>query len=291
MNEPRPIPAEDLALYAMQALPAEEMAAVAAALRENAQAQQELARIQGDLALLALSTDQQQPPAGSFERLKARMREDAPAATQAVATPTQAQVQMPSPVPSSPMPSSPITDTAYQVGPASYRRSKWATFTPWAIAAALAIACSILGYRVSSMNDALDGESRLVSNLAAKASHAQQVLEVLNAPDAQRVTLTTTKTPPAPVAHTVYLAERGALVMEASHLNPVPPGKTYELWVIPASGAAPVPAGTFTPNAEGYASVVLPNLPSGVAAKAFGITHEKAGGSSTPTPPILLSGE
>ena len=101
------------------------------------------------------------------------------------------------------------------------------------------------------MNDALDGESRLVANLAAKASHAQQVLEVLNAPDAQRVTLTATKTPPAPTAHTVYLADRGALVMEASNLKPVAAGKTYELWVIPASGAAPVPAGTFTPNARG----------------------------------------
>jgi len=287
MNEPGsipvPIPPEDLALYAMQALPADEMAAVAAALRDNPQAQQELARIQGDLALLALSTDQQRPPAGSFDRLKARVREADQTAAQPGATSAPPRIQMPSPMPS------PMTDTAYQVAPASSRRSKWATFTPWA--AALAIACSILGYRVSSMNDALDGASRLVSNLAAKASHAQQVLEVLNAPDAQRVTLTTTKTPPAPVAHTVYLAERGALVMEASHLNPVPAGKTYELWVMPASGAAPVPAGTFTPNAEGYASVVLPTLPSGVAAKAFGITIEKAGGSSTPTPPIVLSGE
>jgi anti-sigma-K factor RskA len=281
MNEPRPIPAEDLALYAMQALPAEEMAAVVAALRDNPQAQQELARIQGDLALLALSTDQQHPPAGSFDRLKARMREADQTAAQPVATPAPARMQMPSS----------MTDTAYEIAPASTRRSKWATFTPWAIAAALAIACSILGYRVSSMNDALDGESRLVSNLAAKASHAQQVLEVLNAPDAQRVILTTTKMPPAPVAHTVYLAERGALVMEASHLTPVPAGKTYELWVIPASGAAPVPAGTFTPNAEGYASLVLPTLPSGVAAKAFGITIEKAGGATTPTLPIVLSGE
>jgi anti-sigma-K factor RskA len=179
-----------------------------------------------------------------------------------------------------------------EIAPTPIRsRSKWATFTPWAIAACLAIACSILGYRVSSLNDALDGESRLVSNLAAKASHAQQVLEVLNAPDAQRVTLTGTKTPPAPTARTVYLADRGALMMEASNLKPVPAGKTYELWVIPASGAAPLPAGTFTPNAEGYASVVLPKLPSGVPAKAFGITLENTGGSNTPTAPILLSGE
>ncbi len=277
MNDPRSIPSpEDLALYAMQALSADEMAAVAAALRDNAPAQQELARIQGDLALLALSTEQQPAPAGAFDRLKARMRENTPATTVAA-----------KPVPTA-MP--PMTDTAYEIAPAASRRSKWTVFTPWAIAAALAIACSILGYRVSSMNDALDGESRLVSNLAAKASHAQQVLEVLNAPDAQRVTLTATQTAPAPTAHTVYLAERGALVMEASHLKPVPSGKTYELWVIPANGAAAVPAGTFLPNSEGYASLVLPSLPSGVQAKAFGITIENAAGSATPTLPIVLSG-
>jgi anti-sigma-K factor RskA len=266
MSDPRPIPSEDLALYAMQSLPAEEMAAMAAALRDNPQAQQELAQIQGDLALIALSAEQQPAPAGAFERLQARMRESAPNPE-------------------------PMTTTAYDISSVSTRRSRWATFTPWAIAAALAIACSILGYRVSSLNDALDGESRLVSNLAAKASHAQQVLEVLNAPDAQRVTLTTGKTPPAPTAHTVYLADRGALVMEASHLQPVPAGKAYELWVIPASGAAAIPAGTFRPNAEGYASIVLPTIPSGVPAKAFGITVENASGSATPTLPIVLSGE
>ena len=285
MNEsgsnPVPVSPEDLALYAMQALPAEEMAAVAAALRDNPQTQQELARIQGDLALLALSADQQPAPAGSFERLQARMRADGPPVAKEFATSAAASTPM----------EMMETSEAPRCEIAPPRRSKWATFTPWVIAACLAIACSILGYRVASLNDALDGESALVSNLAAKASHAQQVLEVLNSPDAQRVTLSATKIPPAPTAHTVYLPDRGALMMEANNLKPVPAGKTYELWVIPASGAAPLPAGTFTPNGEGYASVVLPKLPSGVPAKAFGITIENAGGSNTPTAPIILSGE
>jgi hypothetical protein len=281
MNEPRPNPAplsaEDLALYAIQALPAEEMAVIAAALRDNPQAQQELARIQGDLALLALSADQQPAPAGSFDRLRTRMREGG---EKDFATPAS----IPTPIE--------MPDIAYEMAPvSSSRRSRWATFTPWVIAACLAIACSILGYRVSSMNDALDGESRLVSNLAAKASHAQQVLEVLNAPDAQRVTLTAGKTSPAPTAHAVYLADRGALMLEANNLKPAPAGKAYELWVIPASGAAPIPAGTFWPNSEGYASVVLPKIPSGIPAKAFGITIENSSGSATPTSPIILSGE
>jgi anti-sigma-K factor RskA len=284
MNEPgsnpAPVSHEDLALYAMGSLPAEEMAAVTTALRESPQSRQELARIQDDLALLALSADQQSAPAGSFERFRARMHQAGPSVTKDFATPAAGLTPME------------MIETLPEVTPVSSpRRSKWALITPWAIAACLAIACSILGYRVSSMNDALDGESRLVSNLAAKASRAQQVLEVLNAPDAQRVTLTAAKTPPAPTAHAIYLAERGALMMEANNLKPVPAGKTYELWVIPASGAAPVPAGTFTPNADGYASVVLPKLPSGVIAKSFGITVENAGGSNTPTLPIVLSGE
>ena len=280
MNEPgsspAPISQEDLALYAMRSLPADEMTAVAAALRNNPQAQQELALIQDDLALLALSVDQQAAPAGSFERLQARMRETFQAG--ATSVPAGKPIEMPA------------TQAEIATLP-STGRSKWAVITPWLIAACLAIACAILGYRTASLNDALDGESALVSNLAAKASRAQQVLEVLNAPNAQRVTLAATKTPPAPTAHAVYLAERGALMMEANNLKPVPAGKTYELWVIPASGAAPVPAGTFTPNGEGYASVVLPKLPSGVPAKAFGITIENAGGSKTPTMPIVLSGE
>jgi hypothetical protein len=275
MNEPRPIPAEDLALYAMQALSADEMVAVAAALRDNPQAQQDLAEIQGDLALLALSSEQHAAPAGSFERLKARMDPSGDAAAAApVATGSPANT--------------PAGTSAVLQMP---RRSKWAIITPWAIAAGLAIACSTLGYRNSALNDALDDQVKLSANLAARASHAQQVLEVLNAPDAQRVTLTATKTPPVPSAHAIYMAERGALVMEASNLKPVPAGKAYELWVLPANGSAPVAAGTFTPDARGFASVVLPSLKTGIMAKGFGVTIEKAEGSPVPTSPLVLSGE
>jgi hypothetical protein len=275
MNEPRPIPAEDLALYAMQALSTDEMVTVAAALRDNPQAQRELAQIQGDLALLALSSDQHAAPAGSFERLKARMH---PSGNTATAAPVATTAPANTPAAASPVVKMP-------------RRSKWAIITPWAIAAGLAIACSTLGFRNSALNDALDDQVRLSANLAARASHAQQVLEVLNAPDAQRVTLTATKTPPAPTAHAVYMAERGALVMEASNLKPVPAGKAYELWVLPANGSAPVAAGTFTPDQRGFASVVLPSLKIGIMAKGFAVTIEKAEGSPVPTSPLVLSGE
>jgi anti-sigma-K factor RskA len=129
-----------------------------------------------------------------------------------------------------------------------------------------------------------------VKNLAAQASKAQQVLEVMTAPTAQRVTLTEGKAPLAPSARATYLQDRGALILLATNLKPLPEGKTYELWVIPANGTAPVPAGVFHPDSVGTASLVLPTLPSGIAAKAFGVTIENAGGATSPTMPIILSG-
>ena len=84
--------------------------------------------------------------------------------------------------------------------------------------------------------------------------------------------------------------------MESTQIVPLAPtftlpiAKVYELWIIPADGTAPVPAGTFRPDARGYASVVMPQIPKGVAAKAFGVTMEAEGGATTPTMPILLVG-
>jgi anti-sigma-K factor RskA len=112
----------------------------------------------------------------------------------------------------------------------------------------------------------------------------------LTAPNAQRVTLTQGKAPAEPTARATYLPERGGLILLATNLKPLPEDKTYELWVIPANGKAPVPAGLFRPDAAGTATLVLPPLPAGIPAKAFGVTIEKASGSDSPTTPIILSG-
>jgi anti-sigma-K factor RskA len=87
-------------------------------------------------------------------------------------------------------------------------------------------------------------------------------------------------------------AMRGAITFLASNLEQLQPGKTYELWLIPAAaGGSPLPAGTFRPDERGNASVIMPPLPKGVEAKAFGVTVEDEGGSATPTQPIILAGQ
>ena len=90
----------------------------------------------------------------------------------------------------------------------------------------------------------------------------------------------------------VDVASKGALIFTASNLEPLQPGKTYELWLIPAAaGASSIPAGTFRPDEHGNASVIMPSLPKGIEAKAFGVTIEDEGGSPVPTLPIILAGE
>jgi anti-sigma-K factor RskA len=270
MTDLKHIPQEDLALYAMQAHSTEESAAVRSHLAECALCRAELTELSGDLALVALSVEQHPVPEGARARLLERI----------AATPARTQQASPSLV--APIPVAPI--------PTGRPASRSAVWIPWVAVAALVILAISLGAKIMSLNEDLRNESGLVVKLAAAASHAQEVLEILTAPSAQRVILTPGKTPVVPTGRVVYLADRGGLIFQANNLEPLPGNKTYELWVIPANGKAPIPAGLFRPDTTGSASVVLPRLPENVPAKAFAVTIEKAEGSNTPTAPIILSG-
>ena len=256
---------EELASYAMQNLPVEESASIGAHLQTCVECRTELAQVCGDLALLGLAVEQQPLPDGARDRFLQRI----------ASSPVVKLEEKPAEV-------IPIDAKAKRRGAGFW--------VPWMTAAAMAIAAVSLGVQNKALNDELNDESNLVKNLAAQASKAQQVLEVLTAPSAQRVTLTESQAPAQPSARATYLPDRGALILLATNLKPLPEGKAYELWVIPADGKAPVPDGVFHPDSLGTATLVLPPLPAGIAAKAFGVTIEKAGGANSPTMPIILSG-
>jgi hypothetical protein len=264
MMDGRHISQEDLTLHAMQALSPEESAEIHLHLAECASCRTELSSLSGDLALIALSVDQHPLPSGARQRFIDKI-----ASSTAVAEPaTQGAV------------------TQIHRRPAS-RAAVW---VPWLAVAALLILAVSLGLNVQRLNERLNQESDLTARLTETNAHAQEVLDVLTAPSAQRVLLTAAKSPAVPTGRAIYLASRGGLIFQANNLARLAEDKTYELWVIPADGSAPLPAGLFQPDASGNASVVLPSIPKGVPAKAFGVTVEKASGSATPTAPIILSG-
>jgi anti-sigma-K factor RskA len=257
---------EDLALHAMHALSPEESAIVAAHVATCATCQEEMAELRGDMALLALSVEQHPLPEGATERFMQRVAASAAS------------------------PAASATATVIPFEATGRRKRIWPVLVPWAAAAALAAVCISLGIENRNLSDTISAETGLLATLSSKASQAQQIVDVLNAPTAQRVSLEVTKHSAEPSGKVIYLADRGALIFQADNLKPLDPGKTYELWVIRSDGKASLPAGVFKPNGSGYASVVLPPLPPGISAKAFGVTIESDPGSPTPTLPIVLSG-
>ena len=242
--------------------------------------QTQVKQLLSDLSLVALSVPQTVPPALAKDRLmKAVAADVAQSGTDSVAA-------------ASTMPTkNSAVDNLVPMKPR--RHSPGLIWGGWVAAAACLFYAVQLREANQGMRQQLHTETAQLiqtNSRMAQAARAQEVLDVLSSPQAQRVTLISAHAKPEPTGHAVYLKERGALVFTASNLKPLPPNKTYELWVIPANGTAPVPAGTFQPNPSGMASVLLPKLPLGIKAKAFGVTMENAGGATSPTLPILLAG-
>jgi hypothetical protein len=264
MTDDRHISQDELSLHAMQALTSEESEAVRLHLSECAECRNALAEVSGELALVAMSVEQHAVPEGARQRFIDRM----------MASTGVSETDAPSRV------------VSISKGTTRQKSSAWIA---WMAVAALLVLSAVLGIKIYFLNQQIEMDASLIQARTIENRKAREVLDVLTAPSAQHVVLTAGMTPPAPSARAVYLASRGALVLQASNMQPLPENKTYELWVIPATGA-PIPAGLFRPDASGSASVLLPSIPQGVPAKAFGITIENAGGSNTPTAPIILSG-
>jgi hypothetical protein len=263
---------DDLILYCMETSDAATSGAVESGgvrphLKGCAECRARVADMRTDLALTAMAVPQIAAPVGA----KARLFQAAGVALPglAVADPT----------------------VASKIVPIRPRRSSpGLVWGGWLAAAACLLYAVQIRQSNQGMRQQLKLETAQLIESNDSSARARKVLDVLSSPEAQRVTLVAAHATPVPTGHAVYLANRGALVFTASNLAPLPANKTYELWVIPANGSASIAAGTFQPDARGMASVLLPNLPRGIRAKAFGVTMENSGGSATPTLPILLAG-
>jgi hypothetical protein len=309
----------DLALFAMQLLPRNEHAAMAAHVADCTYCRQELANLQGDLATYAHTVDTHSPPALTRERLLNQVarekrftpaerteperatpvrhveriaRIEAAAAGQPLGYGTRGQNY------TTGLGAGRYLDEneehlANKVSVAGKVFARAFSWIGWVAAAGLAIAAGNLYHERETQRLKLISQAGTIDRLSADAAGARQLLETITDASARQVTLsraTGSPVPAVPQGRVTYVASKGALIFLATNLEPIEPFKTYELWLIPADGRDPIPAGTFRPDARGNASVILPPLPKGINAKAFGVTVEDDGGSQTPTMPIVLAG-
>ncbi|PYV53400.1 MAG: hypothetical protein DMG90_02595 [Acidobacteria bacterium] len=245
--------AEDLALLALGSLQGDQRAAVEQHLAGCPSCRRELEQLRGDMSLLALSTAGPKPPARAKERLMS-----------AIANQPRAQRSESPPVP-------------------------WWAVLGWAAAAAMIIMVALLWQQNQTLEQHVANLSAELKQQQAELANAREVVATLTRPDAV-VTVVTANTRPQPQGKAFYVRDQARLVFIASNLPQLPPQKAYELWLIPANGKAPVPAGVFKPDVRGSAAVINPPLPVGVEPKAFAMTIEPEQGSSTPTMPIVMVG-
>ena len=286
---------EDLVLFAMQLFPVEQAETIERHSAHCFVCREELGRIHGDLAAIALTADPVAPSDAARERLLAQVAREKKAVTAAASKSALQPAPKPTPEPAP----RPLADFGRGKGStlipepvviASSRRPPIYEWVGWAFAAAFAIAAVVLYGRHRTLEESIATQASEIQRLNARAADSHQLMDALTDPQAVRATLTPKTPPRGPIGGVTYNPQKGALVFLASNLDPVQVYKTYELWVIPADGSAPIPAGTFHPDEHGSASVIMPNLPKGVDAKMFAVTIEDAGGSDKPTKPIIMAG-
>jgi hypothetical protein len=171
---------------------------------------------------------------------------------------------------------------------------------PLALAASILVAAAASFYafalrtEIRALRETVAASTAEATSLRAElitmrknAVEVTRVINVLKAPDMLSVSLKGQGTMPD-AAGRAFWSRTAGLMFTADRLPALPAGRVYQLWTI--TGTAATGAGTFTPDAQGAASV-SGLVPAGAPKPdAFGVTIEPAGGSATPTMPIVMVG-
>jgi len=153
------------------------------------------------------------------------------------------------------------------------------------VAAGLAAACIALfatAIWVGQENQTLRGE---LAAMRIERNDLRSALELMSRPETRAVQFGNLENAPR---GRVFVSHTGGVVFIGTHLPALPQNRTFELWVIPASGA-PLPAGVFRPGATGEVVDIASANVNASRAAAVAVSVEPLAGSNAPTAkPFLI---
>jgi anti-sigma-K factor RskA len=259
MSTGHPTREEDFDLYALGALDGDEKVAFETHLASCADCAQKLGEAMGRMSMLAFTAPATLPSPGVKERL---MRQ--------VAT--------------SPRAGRSVERVAPEHSEGIFARW-WGLLVP--VASAFALATVLLWFHNDQLERRMAELRGTIEEQQNKLAQARDLAELMSARDTLVVSLAVQKNQPEGTARVIYNSRRGMLVYNG-HLAPTTSDKSYQLWLVPMTGA-PISAGVFNPTAGEMNSMVA-KVPAGTAVKAFAVTLEPAGGMPAPTGPMILVG-
>src|SRR5580700_8805351 len=129
--------------------------------------------------------------------------------------------------------------------------------TGWGWAAALAAACMLVLALWMSVQERrrsaeLADARKTILQIDADRDRMMQALSFLNQPETQQVGFGKNK----PAHGNIFVNPRSGVLLIATNLPPLTPGRIFEMWVIP-KGGAPQPAGLFQSTDSGTAYNML----------------------------------
>jgi len=261
--------------FVLDALDADEAAAVREHLATCPEAHEEIAELGGVVPVLAASVPVVEPPAGLKARVLAaaqadledRTRASAPLAEEATAAGAVG-----------PAGTSEAAAPIAFPGPAERERRGRRPVAAWALGIAAVVAIALLGASTLVLRSQLD-------QAQAYQQSVQAVLDVAAKPGSLTAVLTADGGTGTGLA---AIDSAGAVTMAMQDLAPTAGGQVYEAWVIGGDGV-PVPIGSFQVGNTGTGSM----SGSGVTATSgavLALTLEAGPGATTPTLPIISKG-
>jgi len=261
--------------FVLDALDADEAAAVREHLATCPEAHEEIAELGGVVPVLAASVPVVEPPAGLKARVLAaaqadledRTRASAPLAEEATAA-----------VAVGPAGTSEAAAPIAFPGPAEREGRGRRPVAAWALGIAAVVAIALLGASTLVLRSQLD-------QAQAYQPSVQAVLDVAAKPGSLTAVLTSDGGTGTGLA---AIDSAGAVTMAMQDLAPTAGGQVYEAWVIGGDGV-PVPIGSFQVGNTGTGSM----SGSGVTATSgavLALTLEAGPGATTPTLPIISKG-
>jgi len=264
---------EELELNALGGLTEEEAAGLASHLASCGECAIKLAQSRGSAALLSFAAKQEQPAGTIKSELVARLRANREREEHYAW----------------PLPANHQEDKKPKVvaEPAEAKPSSWWNWVVVPAAIALALVSLGLSWQNRRVSLALEKQRQATQALLHDREETEKLVGILAAADTVTVKL-------APVGETVgsgvvkYNGRMGMVVYSAQ-LPEAPAGKSYQMWLAPATGAA-INAGVMEKGSHWIGAVWLVQLPANTEAKAFAVTVEPAGGAPQPTGPKVLVG-
>jgi len=167
---------------------------------------------------------------------------------------------------------------------------------PWALAACLAIACTLLGLERTQLQRKTEQVGQQLLALQQTNARIGEELGVLQERNVlAEIKIATLKSQVAAygTATAVVLWDKDQKkgVLQLDKLPPPAPGKDYQLWVIDPKIAQPVSAGVLAVPNDGLIRTSFHTESPVESATAFAISVEKKGGSPKPEGQVILVGK